>query len=136
MHPSTGAFVTSVCNQPRALSSLVCLSGGAPACPSVRWLFGHVADAVAAGSLRALPFAGEARSEKGAPSHPFHPTPKNQTNAPTPPHAYGSFLAFRRPRGACPRRSAANEKEEICVKIESMAAMSGERGAPRRPYVS
>lgn len=122
MHPSTGAFVTSVCNQLRAYGALVCLSGGAPACSSVRGLSGHVAGADVAGSLRALPFAGGARSGEGASPLPFHPIPKNQTNAPTHLPGYGSFLASERPRGVCPRLSAANEKEEIRVKIESSSA--------------
>lgn len=120
MHPGAEDLVTKLCNQScRPLSALVCISDSAPAISYGRRIANGAVVVHVAGSLRALPFAGEARFQDAALRSPSTPLPKNQANAPMRSPAHGSFPACERPRGGVPRLSAANKKEKFRVKIES-----------------
>lgn len=124
MCPNAGVFVTVLCNPIyRARPLLVWLFVSAPATyRECATLYG-ITSTYAAKSLRALPFAGEARLQKSGRHLPFHPSPKNQANVPMRTACHGSFRSHHRLRGACPRLSVANKKEKSCGKIESLSVV-------------
>ena len=123
MRPGAKYYVTTFCNQRRPLLVLVCLSDSAPATAYGQRIANGAAVVHAAGNMRALPFAGEARLGDAGAFSPSTPLPKNHAKAPMQRLCRGSFRAVERPRGGVPRLSAANKKEKLRVKKESFAAL-------------
>ena len=125
MHPGAGYLVTKFCNQPcRPSLALVRISDSAPATGQGPRIADGAAVVYAVKSLRAHPFAGEARSEDAAFRSPSTPLPKNQANAPMRGAVRRYFLAIGRPRGGVPRLSVVNKKEKNRVKIESIGSLA------------